>query len=234
MDNIRCLIIDDEPVAQRILENYLADLREFKLVAKCLNALKAREILQQEEIDLIFLDLEMPKLKGFAFLRTLDYYPGIIITTAHREFALDSYDFEVVDYLLKPITFERFLKAVNRFKKSRLSTNIPVSSPKKESGFLWVKSDRKTVKIRQSDIVYIEGMNNYIKINTAQQTHVVYSSLHNILQKLTGSFLRIHKSYIINKEKISAFTKEQIELGEIQLPIGHSYRAEVRKQRGLV
>ena len=117
MDKIKCIIVDDEPVAQRIIERYVNDLPELELIAVCLHALEAREVLQQRDVDLMFLDLEMPKLKGFAFMKTLSNSPAVIITTAHREYALEGYELQVVDYLLKPITFERFLKAVDRYKQ---------------------------------------------------------------------------------------------------------------------
>lgn len=225
MKLFKCLIVDDEPVAQRILEGYLADFSEFELVDKCLHALAARTVLQQTTIDLMFLDLEMPKLKGLAFLKTLQNPPAVIITTAHREYALEGFELEVLDYLLKPISFERFLKAINRFQKIHTNGNTLSSEPILETTeFLYVKSNRKTLKIPQHTIDYIEGMNNYIKIYCQQDMHIVYTSLQKILLDLGTSFLRIHKSYIINKHKIKAFNQEQIEVGAKQLPIGNKYR----------
>lgn len=224
MDKIKCLIVDDEPIAQRILEGYLTDLNEFALVDKCLHALAAREVLLKEKIDLMFLDLEMPKLKGLAFLKTIENPPEVIITTAHREFALESYEFQALDYLLKPISFERFLKAVNRYKKGKYlsnNRNLPLSQV---PSYLYVTSERKTLKLLQSDILYIEGMNNYIKIYIDGKKHIVYASLQDILKKLGNTFVRTHKSYIINKNKISAFTKEYIEIEGKQIPIGNAYR----------
>ncbi len=228
MTNIRCLIVDDEPIAQRILEGYITDLPDLVLVDKCKNALEAREVLQETSIDLMLLDIEMPKLKGLSFVRTLLQPPAVIITTAHREFALESYELEILDYLLKPISFERFLKAVNRYKKNE-NTSAPTPAqhhPKQ----LYVKSDRKTVKINCTDIRYIEGMSNYIKIHTPEQVYVVYNSLSKILLDLDSSFLRIHKSFIVNKAKITAFTSDTIELEGQQLPIGRSYQEEVLRQ----
>lgn len=229
MTKIKCLIVDDEPIAQRILEGYIADLPDLILVDKCKNALEAREILQEKSIDLMLLDIEMPKLKGLSFVRTLSHPPAVIITTAHREFALESYELEILDYLLKPISLERFLKAVNRYKKTNIAPESQVieTPPPK---ILYVKSDRKTVKINCADIQYIEGMSNYIKIHTPNQTHVVYSSLSKILTDLGADFLRIHKSFIINRAKITAFTSDTIELEEAQLPIGRSYQEAILRQ----
>lgn len=229
MKNYKCLIVDDEPVAQRIIEGYLADFQEFEIVDKCLHALTAREILQRESIDLMFLDLEMPKLKGLAFLKTLENPPAVIITTAHREYALEGFELEVLDYLLKPISFERFLKAINRFQKSYSKPIQEIRTPSKTSPFIYVKSNRKTLKINQSAISYIEGMNNYVKIYCNGTIHVVYTSLNRILNELGDPFLRIHKSYIINKHKITSFNQEQIEIEAKQLPIGSKYRAVIEK-----
>lgn len=229
MNKFRCLIVDDEPIAQRIIEGYLADFQEFEVVDKCLHALAARTILQQESIDLMFLDLEMPKLKGLAFLKTIQNPPAVIITTAHREYALESFELEVLDYLLKPIAFERFLKAINRFQKLQLSTPPPIDTILNTTEFIYVKSNRKTLKINQQHIDYIEGMNNYVKIYCQQEVHIVYTSLQKILTDLTPQFLRIHKSYIINKHKIKAFNQEQIEVGTKQLPIGNTYRGIIEQ-----
>ena len=225
MKRFKCLIVDDEPIAQRIIEGYLADFQEFEIVDKCLHALAARTILQNTTIDLMFLDLEMPKLKGLAFIKTLHNPPNIIITTAHREYALESFELEVLDYLLKPISFERFLKSINRFQKLHSPLNPPiVATTSNTPEFLYVKSNRKTLKINQQTIDYIEGMNNYVKIYCQKEAHIVYTSLQKMKHNLGTSFLRIHKSYIINKNKIKSFNQEQIEVANKQLPIGNKYR----------
>lgn len=231
MKKIKCLIVDDEPIAQRILEGYLTDLSDFELVQKCKNALEAREVLTKQDVDLMFLDIEMPKIKGLSFLRTLQQAPAVIITSAYREYALEGYELEVLDYLLKPISFERFLKAVNLYKKLYFKNKSPLPK-QKASQDLYVKSNRKTVKISMDWILYIEGMNNYIKIHTKDEVHVVYDSLSHILKRLPGSFFRIHKSFIVNHIHITAFTKEYVELGGKQLPIGNAYQREVIKKLG--
>ncbi len=229
MSKIKCLIIDDEPVAQRILETYLLDLPHFELVGKCLNALVARQVLEEQKIDLMFLDLEMPKLKGFSFLKTLTNPPAVIITTAHREYALEGYELEVTDYLLKPVSFERFIKAINRFKKNHKHAVKQEQLPPSEAEFIYVRSNRKTLKLHQAEICFIEGMNNYIKIHCGEKMHIVYTSLQSILNELGDQFIRIHKSYIVNKNKISSFTNEQLEIAGKQLPIGSTYRDAIGK-----
>jgi DNA-binding LytR/AlgR family response regulator len=225
MKTIRCIIVDDEPVARRILEGYLTELEDFDLVASCSNALEASEVLNQKDIDLMFLDIEMPKLKGLDFIRILPVAPTVIITTAHREFALDSFELEVLDYLLKPISFDRFFKACLRYKK------MFGSAPKdQDRDFLYAKSNRKMAKIRITDILYIEGMSNYVRVICQNNTYTVYTSLSSLLEDLPEAFLRIHKSYIINKNKVAFFSKEQVEINKVQLPIGKTYQQEVAEK----
>ena len=228
MNKIKCIIVDDEPIAQRILEGYIKELEELSLVGKCKHALEARAMLDAESVDLMLLDIEMPKLKGLNFLRTLAQPPAVIITTAHREFALEGFDLEVLDYLLKPIAFERFLQGINRYKKIHWSTTPTESTVTEEpSEFLYIKSNRKTVKIQRKDILFIEGMSNYVKIHTNKQFFTAYISLSNIQGQLDERFIRIHKSYIVNRKAIKAFTNEYLELEKRQLPIGKSYRKDV-------
>ncbi len=226
MNKIKCLIVDDEAIAQRIIVKYLADLPEFEVVNTCLNALEAMTVLQEEEVDLMFLDIEMPKLKGLSFLKTLDHPPHVIITTAHREYALEGYELEILDYLLKPISFERFLKAINRFKK--IYTPSKIQENTKEAKYLYVKSERKTLKLLQEEILYIEGMSNYIIIHIDGQSHIVYSSLTEILKKLSASFLRIHKSFVINRRFITSYNKEVVEVNKKSLPIGKSFKEVIQ------
>jgi len=225
MESIRCLVVDDEPVAQRILGSFIEDLPELVLVEKCGTAIEARSVLQQQEVDLMLLDIQMPKLKGLAFLRTLVDPPPVIITTAFREFALDGYELEVIDYLLKPIAFERFVKAVNRYKKQfRQDAVMDETGEHKDYSFIYVKSERRTIKIPSEEILFIEGMNNYAKIVMEGGQHTIYQSLTLLLEQLPDSFLRIHKSYIVNKHAIRAFTSEYVEIKEKQIPIGKTYR----------
>lgn len=230
MNKVQCLIVEDEPVAQRIIRNYLADLPGFELVEVCDHALDAMRVLENKAIDLMFLDLEMPKLKGFAFLKTLSNPPQVIITTAHREYALEGFELNVLDYLLKPIAFERFLKAIQKYKaQSATPTTAPRSVDHPKPNFIYVKSERKTLKLLESDIHYLEGMSNYILIHCQKEKHIVYASLTEMLSKLSSHFLRIHKSYVINPQHLRSFSKESVELGERSLPIGKAYKSVIEQ-----
>ncbi len=228
MTDIRCLIVDDESIAQRIIVKYLNDLSGFEVVGTCLNAIEAIAVLEKENVDLMFLDIEMPKLKGLAFLKTLNNPPHVIITTAHREYALEGYELEVLDYLLKPISFERFIKAINRFKKINPSKGTPDSTTMEDvDSVIYIKSNRKTIKLSKPDISYIEGMNNYIIIHIDGERHIVYQSITETIDQLGSNFIRIHKSYVINCKKVKSFTKEQVNLDGVTLPIGKTYKGVV-------
>lgn len=214
-----CLIVDDEPVAQRILVSYLEDIPGMEIAACCMNAIEAMQVLQTQPIDLLFLDIEMPKIKGLDFMRSLSHPPAVILTTAHREFALDAFDLGVVDYLLKPIRFERFLQAINKFEKER--RHPPTSDPKE---LLLLRSDRKTYRINPGDILYIEGLSNYIRVFLPEKQLTVYDSLTSMEQQLPASFLRIHKSYIVNTLALDAFSHECVEIRGKEIPIGGVYK----------
>lgn len=230
MDKIRCLIVDDESIAQRIIANYLNDLSSYELVASCKNAMEAMEVLNAQEIDLMFLDIEMPKIKGLDFLKTLKDPPAVILTTAHRNYALESYDYEVLDYLLKPISFERFLKAIYRFKKDKPSNEVQSNALTTASpAVIYLKSDRKTIKLNTADITYIEGMNNYLIVHTVDKKHIVYKSFSDLLKELDSSFIRVHKSFVVNKIKIESFNKEELTIGDMQIPIGKTYKDVIER-----
>jgi DNA-binding LytR/AlgR family response regulator len=169
MKKFRCLIVDDESIAQRIIANYLANFKEYEVVARCMTAIEALSLLEQEQIDLMFLDIEMPKLDGLSLIRTMSNPPSVIITTAHREHALEGFELEVVDYLLKPISLERFLKALSKFKKQKQTLNPEHSSLSANKQTVYFKSDKKNFRIAQESIKYIEAMNNYILIHTTKK-----------------------------------------------------------------
>ena len=218
----RCLIVDDEPVAQRIIASYLEEIPEMQIVDRCLNAIEAMQLMQLQPIDLLFLDIEMPKLKGLDFIRTLSHPPAIILTTAHREFALDAFDLGVVDYLLKPIRFERFLQAIQKFQKEKPNVWEPPASE-----LLLLRSDRKTYRVNPSDILYIEGLSNYVRIFLPDKQLTVYDSLSSMEKQLPAVFLRIHKSYIVNTAAMSAFSHECVEIHGKEIAIGGVYKKQV-------
>ena len=233
MVQLKCLIIDDEPLAQDIIEEYLTNFSFIKLVAKCDNALIALEWIKKQKIGLIFLDISMPFISGIEFIRSLKNPPAVILTTAHKEFALESYDLNVVDYLLKPISFERFLKAINKLDIDVSDIPNPVITDTKSDSFIYVKSEKKNVKILLKEILFIESLKDYIKIHTIDKTIITQVSISTIEQRLPDNFLRVHRSFIVARDKITAYTQHDIEIGKLQIPIGRNYKTTVIKNFNL-
>ena len=229
MGEVKCLIIDDEPLAQDVIENYLESFSFMRLIAKCDNALIALKWIKKQKIDLIFLDVSMPFISGIDFMRTLRNPPTIILTTAHKEFAVESYELNVLDYLLKPISFERFLKAINKLNIDTSEIIKPGIIDIKNDSFIYVKSEKKNVKILLKDILFIESLKDYIKIHTIDKTIVTQVPISTIEQRLPDNFLRIHRSFIVAKDKITAYTQHDLEIGKFQIPIGRNYKAIVQK-----
>ena len=232
MDQLKCLIIDDEPLAQNVIENYLKVFSFMELVAKCENVLNALEWMKKQTIDLIFLDISMPFISGIEFIKTLQDPPQIILTTAHKEFAIESYELNVLDYLLKPISFERFLKAINKLDIHGSQVIKPAISDSENDPFIYVKSEKKNVRVLLKDILFIESLKDYIKIHTSDKTIITQIPISVIEQRLPDSFLRIHRSFIIARDKITAFTQHDLEIGKHQIPIGRSYKMIVSKNFG--
>lgn len=221
---LKCLIVDDEPVAQGILERYIHQMEGLTLVAKCKNALEANEWLRKAEVNLILLDIEMPHLDGLNFLSTLINPPKVILTTAYREYALEGYELNVIDYLLKPISLERFMKAVNKVADKQDSAQKD-SSTTVEEDYLYIKADKKMVQVYFKDILYIEGLSNYVRIFTTNRPIISYqklSYLENVLPH--KDFFRCHRSYIVSCRNIKAYNSTHLEIGQTEIPIGGSYR----------
>lgn len=211
-----CLIVDDEPIAQNILKGYINDASGLVLCGTCDNAMEAISELNNQSIDIMFLDIEMPKITGINFLKTIENPPNVIFTTAYREFALESYDMNAVDYLLKPFSFERFLKAVNKVSQGNKNNVL---------NYEYFKVDRKNVKVYYDDILYIEGLSNYVIIHTNDSNFVVYHKLMDLDKSLPKDrFVRIHKSFIISLSNIKAYGPDYVEIGDRQLTIGNTYR----------
>ena len=227
---IRCLIVDDEPVAREILEDHLSRINTFRLAGSCKNAMEAFKIINAESIDLIFLDINMPEISGLSFARSINKNIKIIFTTAYREYAVDGFDLQAVDYLLKPISFERFLQAVNKYLDEnttvRSFTENEVSEEKND--FMFIRSDRKMVKIDFSEILFIESISDYIKIHLSDKTIITRETMSNIEVKLPQrEFIRVHRSFIVAFPKIDSFTNETIEVSKHEIPISRSYRESV-------
>lgn len=229
MKKIRCLLVDDEPLAINLLENHIAQLDFMEVVATCGNAAKAFDILRRKDIDLLFLDIQLPGISGIDFLKTLRNTPKTIMTTAYREFALDGYDLDLVDYLLKPITFDRFIKAVDRYLRNVEQDVLPMpvnTGP----GFIFIKSGHKQIKVDLNEVLYIESIKDYIKLYTINNEVVAKYKISDMEIELTGKgFLRIHRSFIVNLKNITAFNAHDIEIGKSEIPIGESYKSAVLK-----
>ena len=247
MEKIKCLIVDDEELARNLVENYIERLPYLEVVAKCANPLEAMKILREQKVDLMFLDIQMPELTGIEFLKTMTQKPLVIFTTAYKEYALEGYELDVVDYLLKPFRFDRFLQAVNKasnlLKKGKAeietissttsSTNIVnISKPnEKPKDYILVKSEFKVFRIFYKDILYIESMKEYVAYHTAEGRTLSLGSLKKLQSELpTQQFIRIHKSYIANMDYISALEGNMVHVEGKKLPIGSSYKAEVMKK----
>ncbi|MGE5419766.1 MAG: LytR/AlgR family response regulator transcription factor [Chloroflexota bacterium] len=224
----RCLIIDDEPLAIKLIKSHLSKLDCFEVAGECRNALKAIELLRHEKIDLMFLDINMPEITGLDFLKTIPDPPYVIITTAYREYAIEGYDLDVVDFLLKPISFERFLKAINRFcnrTRTGVSQNEESVPEAKEKKFIHIQDGKNIFKLLYEDVMYFEGYGEYVKVITPGKTYIVRESLTEFENRLgPDSFLRIHKSYIVNLGKIKGFSTVHVLLSDMDLPIGRIYR----------
>lgn len=231
--NYKCMLIDDEPVALDILETYLGRLDGFSVAAKFTSPVKAFEALQNMKIDLIFLDIQMPGLNGLAFIQALRNRPEIILTTAYREFALEGFDLDVADYLLKPVSFERFLKSVGKF-QARVDPRIKVDPPQTalvdDTSHILVRADRKQVKILLDEILYLESLKDYVRFVTVSGKIVTKQSISHFEKTLPGErFMRVHRSFIVAHHKITAWSGEGLELGAHNVPIGRQYRQLVEK-----
>jgi DNA-binding LytR/AlgR family response regulator len=227
---IKCLLVDDEPIALDILAAYVHQVDALELVGRCRSAVDAFTILQNRPVDLLFLDIQMPQLSGLELLRTLPNPPKAIITSAYREYALDGYELDVLDYLIKPIPFERFMKAVGKaFTQKQVV--LPGNTVAEEEPFLFVKEDRQLVRIALRDIVALESLRDYVKITTPSQQVVTRQTLgyyEELLPK--DQFLRIHRSFMVAKAKIISMTESRIEVAGQVLPIGRHYKQQVFEQ----
>lgn len=223
---ISCIIIDDEPLARALLESHVAEVPFLKLVGTFDSALNASQFIAEEPVGLVFLDIEMPRLSGMDFLKSISNPPDVIFTTAYRKYALESYDFDAVDYLLKPITFPRFLKAVNKLLNSKTDSILAKSADNKQD-FLFLNVNRKKIKVVFEEIEYIESLKDYIRIHTADEKIMAKEQLTRIMESMPSYFLRVHRSYVVNTQKITAFTAVDIEIGKIEIPIGGKYKEQV-------
>ncbi|MBN2663902.1 MAG: response regulator transcription factor [Bacteroidales bacterium] len=226
---IQCLIVDDEPIARDIIEKHLKRIDDIHIVGSCKNAIEAFNLINSEEIDLIFLDINMPDISGLSFAKSINKDIKIIFTTAYREYAVDGFDLQAVDYLLKPISYPRLFQAVNKFMVENLSKkNISLENTQITEDFIFVRSERKMVKINFSEIKYIESLSDYVKIYLSDKVIVTRETITNIESKLPQKdFIRTHRSFIVSIAKISSFTNEYVEIDDKAIPISRSFKKEV-------
>ena len=257
MEKIRCLAVDDEPLALDILANYIQKTPNLSLVATCTEPLEALSLIQQGKVDLLFLDIQMPTLTGIQFLRVMNGKCKTILTTAYSEYALEGYEYDVADYLLKPISFERFLKAVQKaiiqlsiineqfsvgnFQSSIINgeENIPTSQPieavvnTSQLDFIFVKTEYKIQKINLSDILYLEGLKDYVSIYTTNERILTLQTMKKMEEMLPSNrFVRVHKSYIVSLEKIETIERQRIFIGKNTIPVGDSFQKDFMKLIG--
>lgn len=227
---IFCLIVDDEPMAREIIAEHLSKIKSVKVVGSCASATEAFTLINTQKVDLIFLDINMPEISGLSFARSINKEIKIIFTTAYREYAIDGFDLQAVDYLLKPISFERLLRSINSFCRIHFN-NEEQQMPQEnavQNDFMFVRSDRKMIRINFAEICYIESLNDYLKIHTCTNEIVIRETISNIENQLPGSnFIRIHRSFIISLSSLDSYTSEYVEINRKAIPISRSYKSAV-------
>lgn len=228
---IKCVLIDDEPLAVKVLQNYFANFPDFEIVGSFNNSLEALDFINNNTIDAVFLDINMPMMTGFELISLIENKTKVIITTAFREFAAESYDLDVLDYLVKPIPLPRFIKCINKITTEfNLKNNIKVETTKGDS-HIFIKVDKKMMKINIEEILFVEGMKEYIKVVTPDKTYITHKSLTSLSEELPADrFLRIHKSYVIALNKVKSIEGNRIQIQSYTIPIGRNYSKEVKNK----
>jgi len=235
-DTIQCIIVDDEPMAREVLEDLLSRISNIRVVCSCKNAMEAFLAINEQSIDLVFLDINMPEISGLSFARSVSDKLKVIFTTAYREYAVDGFDLRAVDYLLKPISFERLLQAMDKFFEERQTRNPVAVNPEPNipDDFLFVRSERKMVKVNFGSIMWIESLGDYLKIHLeGDEMMVTRDAISSIETRLPyRDFIRVHRSFIVSLDKIDSFTSDTIGIGKHEIPISRSHRNEVVKRLG--
>jgi DNA-binding LytR/AlgR family response regulator len=223
----KCLIIDDEVPARALISNHLSNLPDFEVVQSFSNAIEAFVFLQQNEVDLIFLDVQMPKMSGIELIKSLNIKPTIILTTAFRDYAVEGFELEVFDYLLKPISQERFLKSISRYINSKTNKEPVPNSKTVTESFITLKVGKENKQINENHILYVEGLKDYIKVITSEGVLIVYERLRKMEELLTNDdFSRIHKSFIVAKQHITQWNTNHVTIQEREIPIGRTYKTD--------
>lgn len=228
MRKYKCYIVDDEPLALNVIEQHLSRFSEFEVCGKSTEPIEAITQIKRLQPDLLFLDIEMPELTGLELLESIQHKPAVVITTAYREYAVEGFELNVLDYLVKPIPFKRFVKAIDKFLEQQL---VHSPTPSNEPGYLFVKADRKTIKVDLGGILYVEGVKDYVKIVMPTHKIITKTSIGNFMKELPESrFVQVHKSFIVAKHKISAYTAHDVEIGDLEIPIGRVFKESFLKE----
>lgn len=228
MQRYKCIVVEDEPIAAEVLEDYIRQVPFLELTATCSDALYAMEALRQRPVDLIFLDIHLPRLKGLPFLKTLKAPPAVIITSAYPDYALQGYELNVLDYLLKPVEFSRFLTAVNKLKQKDNPSSLPASSAAEDRACFFFNVNKKRVRIYFDEILYAESLREYVRITTKEKSVLTKMQLSELEAMLgTARFLRVHRSFLVSKEKIEAFSPTEIDVNGKSIPVGRNYKEQV-------
>ncbi|CAM3414203.1 LytR/AlgR family response regulator transcription factor [Flavobacterium chungbukense] len=228
---IKCVLIDDEPLAIKVLQNYFTNFTDFEVIATFNNSLEALDFINSTAVDAVFLDINMPMMTGFELISLIESKTKVIITTAFREFAAESYDLDVLDYLVKPIPLPRFIKCINKITTEyNLKNNIKVETTKGDS-HIFIKVDKKMMKINIEEILFVEGMKEYIKVVTPDKTYITHKSLTSLSEELPADkFLRIHKSYVIALNKVKSIEGNRVQIQSYNIPIGRNYSKDVKNK----
>lgn len=226
---IRTLIVDDEPLAVRVLESHLEKVPDAEVVATATGGMEALELLRSEEVDLVFLDVEMPELSGVDLVEALADPPELVFVTAHRDYAAEGFELDAVDFLVKPVRLSRLVRAIEKYRRrAEVSTEGPSAGGARSGPTLNVRVDRQTVRLDVGAIRYVEGMSDYVKIHTAEKTHVTRRNISDLEDELAPyGFLRIHRSYLVALERVEAFTARSVEVADERLPVSRTYRERV-------
>jgi len=226
---IRSLIVDDEPIACRVLATHLSQIPDVEVVAQCTNALEALRLVRETAIDLVFLDIEMPALSGIGFVEAIDPPPHVIFTTAHRDYALDGFELDAVDYLLKPIGFPRLVRAIEKYRRLHPAADDAAETPTGEAAAptLNIRVDHRTVRVSLSAIRYIESLSDYVVIHTADDAHTTKERIRDLAEQLAPhGFIRIHRSFLIAPRHVDAFTAQEVQIGDQTLSVSRTYRKQ--------
>ncbi len=226
---MKCLIVDDEPLARELLAGYVGRIPELKLIGSSANAIDAFNILQEKPVDLLFLDIQMPQVTGIELLKSLKNRPRVILTTAYREYAFEAYDLDVVDYMLKPFSFDRFLRALAKVKQLKEPLDISFDESDDiqsfDDAYIYLRENREMVKVFLKDIIYIESLRDYVRVKTTKQEVITYQKISYLEQKLPQSkFVRVHRSFMVAIDKVISYTPMSVKVASIDIPVGRNYK----------